>query len=309
MSRMSKDKVEGLMRDLFYVELGKRHEEIRQLEQIGSQEETQERNLALLDTIDEIVYLGFVGRKEGLLALEEATFHLKNHNPKNLKQMIMLIVDGTDPLLVEEICLMRYISSGYKAYEGVEYMIQLVGILAMQAGENPRVIQEKLLAMVPEAVVDMFREREDAEIKTPYEQKAEDIDMSKVKKLYEGDLNTEIIDLGYPEIEKLDYLLKQITDRSLQRALREIDNADLELAMKGLSGEGRHRIFTNMSKRLSVMVAEDIENMGRGRKCDIGEAAQKIYGIFMRLMDCYEIPFDESDEIYDLYEEYKNQVV
>ena len=54
------------------------------------------------------------------------------------------------------------------------------------------------------------------------------------------------------------------------------------------------------------MIAEDMEEMGKGRKSDIGEAAKKIYGIFMRLMDHYEIIPQESDEVYDLYQEYKD---
>lgn len=293
------------MRDIFYVELGKRAEEIRQMELAATPEETQTRNLHLLETIDEIVHLSNVGRKEGLLALECTAYEMVESSKKYIKNMIELVVDGTDPKLVEEICLMKYMANGIKAYEGLEYMLQMVGILAIQQGENPRVIQEKLLAMIPDEAEDIFRKREAEEIKSWYEQKTEDIDMSKVEKLYTGELNTKIVEQGYPELEKLDYLLMHIEDRSLQRALREIDNADLELAMKGLSGEGRQRIFINMSKRLCIMIAEDMENMGRGRKSEIGEAAQKIYGIFMRLMDCYEIMANESDEIYALYQEYK----
>ncbi|MBQ2902742.1 MAG: hypothetical protein IJE49_12985 [Agathobacter sp.] len=294
------------MKDIFYMELGKRAEEIRKMKQTATAEEIKERNLHLLEIIDEITYLSNVGRKEGLLALECAACDMDKSSQKYMRTLIMLIVDGTDPKLVEEICLMKYIANGARGYKGLEYLMQLVGGLAIQQGENPRVIEEKLLAMVPDEVEDIFRKRREEEIKSWYEQKTEDIDMSKVEQLYVGEVNTEIVNAGYPELEKLDCLLKQIQDRSLQRALREIDNADLELAMKGLSGEGRRRIFINMSKRLCVMVAEDMEEMARGRKSDIGEASQKIYGIFMRLMDCYEINPGESDEVYALYQEYKS---
>lgn len=289
------------MRDLFFVELGKVNNEIKAMK------ETQEGNAQVLEVIDEINYLSNVGRKQGLLALEEAVCDLDD-SKKNLKNMMMLIVDGTDPAMVEEICLMRYMASGYKAYQGLVYLMQMVGSLAIQQGENPRVIEEKLLAMVPESTYDMFKEREEAKMKNYYQQKVEDIDKSKVEKFYEGELNTEIVDMGYPELEKLDYLLKKIEDRSLQRALREIDNADLELAMKGLSGESRQRVFSNLSIRLGIMIAEDMRNIGRGRKVDIGDAAKKFYNMFMRLMDCYEIYPEESDEIYALYQEYKNNL-
>ena len=293
------------MRDIFYVELGKKIEEIRELKQTASVEEIQERNQCLIDIIDEVTYLSNVGRKEGLLALECAAYDMDKSSQKYMKNLIELIVDGTDPVLVEEISLMKYIANNAKAYEGLAYLMQLVGGLAIQQGENPRVIEEKLLAMIPDEAEDIFRKRKESELKSKYEQIKEDINMSKVEQLYVGELNTEIIDLGYPELEKLDYLIKVICDRSLQRALREIDNADLELAMKGLSGEARHHVFINMLKRLCVMVAEDMEEMGRCRKSDIGEAARKLYGIFMRLIDRYEINPGECDEVYDLYQEYK----
>ena len=292
------------MKDLFYLEIRNCCEEIRKMDQEASNEEIEKRNLRILKIIDEIAYLSHIGRKEGLLALESECYKMDETDKKYLKTMIMLVVDGTDPELIEEICLMRYMASGFKGYEALIYMLQMFGVLAIQAGENPRVIEEKLLAMVPESVCDMFRHREEEKIKSSFLQKVEDIDMSKVEKLYEGELNRDVVNAGYPEVEKLDCLVKVISDRALQRALREIYNADLELAMKGLSGEGRHRIFSNMSKRLCVMIAEDLEDMGRGRKCDIGEAARRIYDIFMRLMECYEIYPEESDEVYALYVEY-----
>lgn len=298
----------AIMRDIFYVELAKRGKEIREMKQIASAEEITEKNHGLLEIIDEIAHLSHIGRKEGLLALEEAACNMEKSSQKYMKMLIMLIVDGTDPELVEEIGIMKYITNDFTAYDGLACLMQLVGGLAIQQGNNPRVIQEKLLAMVPDEAEAIFRKREEDEIKSYYEQKREDIDMSKVEQLYVGELNQEIVDIGYPELEKLDYLLKVICDRSLQRVLREIDNADVELVMKGLSGEGRHRIFINMSKRLCVMVAQDMEEMGRCRKAEIGEAAQKMYGIFMRLMDCCEIYPAESDEVYELYQEYRKSL-
>lgn len=295
------------MKELFYVELGKRFEEIRQMEQNATPDETQVRHSRLIEIIDELAYLSHIGRRDGLLALEEAACEMDKKTYLNI--MIMLIVDGTDPKLIEEICYMKYMANGYKVYEGLEYMMQMIGVLAIQRGENPRIIEERLLAMVPSEVEQIFRKREEDKIKSWYKQKIEELDMSKVEMLYEGELNSKIVEAGYPELEKLDYLLRYISDRSLQRALREVDIFYLQLAMKGLSGEGRHRVFSNMSKRLCVMVAEDMEKWGRGCKSDIGGAAQKFYYIFMKLIDCGEILAEESDEIYDLYHEYRDEII
>ncbi|NLJ91084.1 MAG: motility protein A [Clostridiales bacterium] len=53
-----------------------------------------------LETIRTIIALSNVARKEGLLALEEATFEIED---EFLRKSILLIVDGTDPELVRSI--------------------------------------------------------------------------------------------------------------------------------------------------------------------------------------------------------------
>ena len=53
-----------------------------------------------------------------------------------------------------------------------------------------------------------------------------------------------------------------LDNRSIQRTLREVDNQDLTLALKGASEEVKKRIFDNMSKRQSEMIKEDMEYMG-----------------------------------------------
>lgn len=148
------------MKDIFYMELGKRFEEIRQMEQTATAEEIQEQNLRLLEIIDEITHLSNVGRKEGLLALECAACDMDKSSQKYMQNLIMLIVYGTDPKLVEEISFMKYMAKGARDYDGLEYLMQLVGGLAIQQGENPRVIEEKLLAMVPDEVENIFEKDE-----------------------------------------------------------------------------------------------------------------------------------------------------
>lgn len=53
-----------------------------------------------------------------------------------------------------------------------------------------------------------------------------------------------------------------LDNRSIQRVIREIDNAQWAIALKGASEEVKEVIFTNMSKRLVEMIKEDIEFMG-----------------------------------------------
>ncbi len=80
-----------------------------------------------------------------------------------------------------------------------------------------------------------------------------------------------------------------LDDRSLQRLLREIDNRDLVLALKGTNEELRGRIFRNQSSRAAQMLKEELEVMGPVRIRNIEEAQQRIANIVRRL--------DEAEEI------------
>jgi flagellar motor switch protein FliG len=80
-----------------------------------------------------------------------------------------------------------------------------------------------------------------------------------------------------------------LDNRSLQRTLREVDNQDLTLALKGAREEVKKRIFENMSKRQAEMISEDMQYMGPVRLRDVEEAQQKIVNIIRKLEDSGEI--------------------
>lgn len=78
-------------------------------------------------------------------------------------------------------------------------------------------------------------------------------------------------------------------DVSIQRLLRELDNKDVALALKGCSEEVADCIFRNQSKRAAAALKEDIEFLGPVRLMDVEKAQQKIVGIIRRLEDAGEI--------------------
>lgn len=90
-----------------------------------------------------------------------------------------------------------------------------------------------------------------------------------------------------------------LDNRSIQRFLREIDNNQLALALKGATEEVQKVIYSNMSKRLAEMIKEDIEFMGPVRLKDVEEAQQKIVNVIRKLEDAGEIVISRGggDEI------------
>lgn len=104
------------------------------------------------------------------------------------------------------------------------------------------------------------------------------------------------------EIRKKMFVFEDILlldDRAIQRVLRDVDNNDLGIALKGAKEEVQNVIFKNLSKRLSAMIKEDMEFMGPVRMKDVEEAQQKIVGIIRKLEDSAEIVISRGggDEI------------
>ncbi len=94
------------------------------------------------------------------------------------------------------------------------------------------------------------------------------------------------------EIRKRMFIFEDIVklgNQAIQRVLKEIDNRDLAVALKGATNEVAKVIFENISKRLQEMIKEDMEYMGPVRVRDVEEAQQKIVNVIRRLDDSGEI--------------------
>lgn len=104
------------------------------------------------------------------------------------------------------------------------------------------------------------------------------------------------------EIRKKMFVFEDILlldDRAIQRVLRDVDNSDLSMALKGANEQVQAAIFKNMSSRLASMIKEDMEFMGPVRMKDVEEAQQKIVNIIRKLEDSAEIVISRGggDEI------------
>ncbi len=126
------------------------------------------------------------------------------------------------------------------------------------------------------------------------------VDRSTEKHIMET-LEIEDADLA-EEIRKKMFVFEDILsldDRSIQRVLREVDNNDLGIALKGSAEEVQNVIFNNLSKRLGTMIREEMEYMGPVRLKDVEESQQKIVNIIRKLEDSGEIVISRGggDEI------------
>ncbi|MDF2882604.1 MAG: flagellar motor switch protein FliG [Clostridiaceae bacterium] len=123
------------------------------------------------------------------------------------------------------------------------------------------------------------------------------VDRTTEKNITEG-LEKEDADLA-EKIKESMFVFEDIIsldDVSIQRVLREVENKELALALKGCSEEVADCIYRNQSKRASSALKEDMEFLGPVRLMDVEKAQQKIVGIIRRLDEAGEIVISRGGE-------------
>jgi len=94
------------------------------------------------------------------------------------------------------------------------------------------------------------------------------------------------------EIKKKMFVFEDIVsldNRTIQRVIRDVENNDLQLALKASSADVKEVIFRNMSNRMAETFREEIEYMGPVRLRDVEEAQGRIVGVIRRLEESGEI--------------------
>lgn len=94
------------------------------------------------------------------------------------------------------------------------------------------------------------------------------------------------------EIKKRMFVFEDIVtldNRSIQRVIRDVENSDLQLALKVASEEVKDGIFQNMSKRMADTFKDEMEFMGPVRLRDVEEAQTRIVATIRRLEESGEV--------------------
>jgi flagellar motor switch protein FliG len=77
----------------------------------------------------------------------------------------------------------------------------------------------------------------------------------------------------------------KIDDRGVQLVLKDVDQKDLALALRGVSEEVKQKVLTNMSQRGAEMLVEEMEYQPPQRRSVIEEAQSRIVASIRRLED------------------------
>ncbi len=87
-----------------------------------------------------------------------------------------------------------------------------------------------------------------------------------------------------------------LDDRAIQRVLREVNQRDLALALKGASEEVRAKILKNMSSRAAQALQEEMALLGPQRLRVVEEAQQRIVAVVRALAEAEEIVISRGRE-------------
>jgi flagellar motor switch protein FliG len=81
----------------------------------------------------------------------------------------------------------------------------------------------------------------------------------------------------------------KLDDRAIQAVLKDVDDADLALALRGVAEEVKEKVLDNMSERRAEMLVEEIEYQPPQRKSVVEDAQGRIVAQIRRLEDSGEI--------------------
>ena len=81
----------------------------------------------------------------------------------------------------------------------------------------------------------------------------------------------------------------QLADQDIQCLLKNVNNSQWLIALKGANEELKDRLFANMSKRAAVLLQEDMKYRGPVRSSEVEKAQREITHIVHLLIDAGEV--------------------
>lgn len=230
----------------------------------------QKDKIQLVPLIDLLVQSSEKARREGLLALED---DIGEYEYPLLKAGMQLVVDGTDPEIIEKLLSIRMLSGNRRGKEFVEQLIIYTGLLSIQSGDNPRITMEKCFALLGDDS-DQLRARYIAETVEGRESNSAE--------------NYSESDGALAEFFAKTGKLVSFDDRAIQKVLREIDTTELAGALHGCDKNVRKKILQNMSKRAAYLIV-DVQGQIIPDPGVVGAHITRLFEIIARLEEDGEI--------------------
>lgn len=239
----------------------------------------KEQHNKVIDAAKDIMKLADLARREGLLALEDRA---QTTASDFLRQLILLVVDGTFPDAIAEIGTNTYWTKAPDGADAMADYMYLRGMLGIQNGDNPRVLESILVSLMP------------AEMHSEYRAQMEILHQEEdVEKLFS--IHPAFEDSGiWESIHRLEKTISSLPDRCIQRVLRELDNKDLAICLYVLQQDTRKKILANLSTRLAHAIIEDVALCASVSERDVSASVTKVLDTIDSLLEAGEIVVPDS---------------
>ena len=111
------------------------------------------------ETYELVMRLSHQARSEGLLAMECEAGRLPKDMPFcwEIGSMVRLVVEGTASEFVAEWMTLKFLSENYQGLDAFLYFLYARGILMIQSGESPYVIEGFFQAVIPQDILPFDR--------------------------------------------------------------------------------------------------------------------------------------------------------
>jgi len=224
-------------------------------ERIKCSEDEKRQCMAL---VAQIVSMANKAKRNGLLSLVQEAEETANFL---LRKGLQLVLEGVQPHLVKT-TLEYYILSGrHTGKDLLERCIIMEGILAIQNGVSPQIIQELLLSL--------FGENGHAKYEAEFGDKKKNGLENFFNKIKKDRAAT-------PLSSTLGHTIMQLDDQSIQQCLKEVSTVDLARALKGIEGKAQIKVFKNLPKRSAVILQDTVEHLDLMRNSEMKEAQEKL---------------------------------
>lgn len=249
---------------------------------IGRSREAEEGTKLLVEAVSDIMELWNFVREAGLLALEEA---VQDVEPDFLKRLILLLVNAPDSETMTEIATNEYWVRGSDGVQAMVDYMYIRGVIGIRNGESREILWEVLQSLVPSGKrirLDEWKKESEKqyweEVRETFSRTAPSHDNAKILKA----------------VRDLTEILGKLSDRQIQRLVRDVDSDDLAVCVYGCDDRMRQRIRDNLSERYADVMMEKVVRRRSVSEEEMCESVSRVLSVIRELWERGE-PAHEPD--------------
>ena len=230
------------------------------------------------DMIHLMLELNNTGRKEGLLALEEAAgkLPLKTIFYQDVQSSLTFVIDGIDSEDVTELLTSHYFAKNLQGDNAMLYFLMIYAVIRIQSGTPQHLLECLLVACLPDGAAEQY---ETYKKQFPQESKP-----APREHLLASSPNFE--DGGILVVkELLEEKIEQADAKVLKKVIKERGENDIPIALKGLSSPAKKKLFSVLPEHKADELAEECASMGPVRAIDVMAALAELAAVLKKYQE------------------------